>query len=111
MVIAKMKEELSEKLLKDGSLTRAKAEKIAKLDGLFSQPAVFIAGAAGYGLPTSQDTQMIQSRSLQAQKQGAAMYEELTKQGRVVLSPQYLKNLESSRDSIKFATGFLRATF
>jgi hypothetical protein len=111
MVIAKMKEELSEKLLKDGSLSRAKAEKIAKLDGLFSQPAVFISGSAGYGLPTSEDTKIIQARSLQAQKQGSEMYAELTKQGRIALSPQHLKNLESSRDSIQFATGFLRETF
>ncbi|MBO9666408.1 MAG: DUF4105 domain-containing protein [Bdellovibrio sp.] len=109
ILIGQVKAELAEAMLENSSTTRTKAEKLAGLEAFFSQPASFIAGAKGYGLPSPQDMELVLKRAADINQQGAALFNELYDAGKNLLAPQHVMNLKNSRDNMEYARGFLHS--
>nr|BFD64701.1 DUF4105 domain-containing protein [Bdellovibrio sp. HM001] len=99
------------KAAKKGITTRQKeiVTALTEISDMFSQPAAFLKGASGYGLPTEQDWEQIQSVSSSKQSQGSDIYSEVEKNVESLINSVQMKEIEAINANVQFALKFMRS--
>lgn len=82
---------------------------MTEISDMFSQPAAFLKGASGYGLPTEHDWEQIQNVSSTKQTQGSNIYDEVEKNVESLISSVQMKEIEAINANVQFALKFMRS--
>ncbi|AHZ85576.1 hypothetical protein Bb109J_c3542 [Bdellovibrio bacteriovorus] len=96
---------------KRGETTRQKeiVTALTEISDMFSQPASFLKGAEGYGLPTEQDWEQVQRLSSHKQNQGSDIYDEVQKNVESLINSAQMKEVEAIKKNVEFALSFMRS--
>ncbi|WP_413942918.1 DUF4105 domain-containing protein [Bdellovibrio sp. HCB-162] len=84
-------------------------ESILKISNMFSQPAAFLAGAPGYGLPSGSDWEILENRTRQSQSQGGMVYSQAEAQMLQLISPEQQRELDQIKKNTEFGLSFIKA--
>lgn len=115
---AKVKAQLSEQIIEDqkkaakaGTTTRQSeiVRTLTEISDMFSQPASFLRGASGYGLPTSEDWEQVERLSAQKRNQGTEIYKEVEKTVENLLMSSQIKEAEAIKENVRFALGYMKS--
>lgn len=115
---AKVKAQLSEQIIQEerkaakaGTKMRQNeiVQTLTEISDMFSQPASFLRGASGYGLPTQQDWEKVERLSAQKRNEGTEIYKEVEKTVESLLMSSQIDEAEAIKENVLFALGYMKS--
>lgn len=104
-----LRQENSSKKSKVGSKQRQIVQELSQISDMFSQPASFLKGAPGYGLPSDEDREQIRRLSTEKQEMGFRAYAEVEKDVENMIHSERLQEIKAIRKNVEFALTFMRS--